>query len=77
MAAVAIARNDAIEEAISEALGRVPLEGLVRGKRVAVKPNDTWASRQDTTGITQPDTLRANVPGVIFLTIFSSPGASF
>jgi uncharacterized protein (DUF362 family) len=59
MAAVAIARNDAVEEAINEALGQVPLEGLVRGKRVAVKPNDTWASREDTTGITQPDTLRA------------------
>src|SRR5207253_6360643 len=26
---------------------------------VAVKPNDTWASEDDTTGITQPDTLRA------------------
>jgi uncharacterized protein (DUF362 family) len=59
MAAVAIARNDAIGEAVNDVLGRVPLEGLVRGKRVAVKPNDTWASRKDKTGITQPDTLRA------------------
>jgi uncharacterized protein (DUF362 family) len=31
----------------------------VRGKRLAVKPNDTWASAEDTTGVTQPDTLRA------------------
>jgi uncharacterized protein (DUF362 family) len=26
---------------------------------VAVKPNDTWASAEDTTAVTQPDTLRA------------------
>jgi uncharacterized protein (DUF362 family) len=32
---------------------------LVRGKIVAVKPNETWASAEDTTGVTQPDTLRA------------------
>jgi uncharacterized protein (DUF362 family) len=32
---------------------------LLAGKRVAVKPNETWASERDTTGITQPDTLRA------------------
>jgi uncharacterized protein (DUF362 family) len=24
-----------------------------------VKPNDTWASARDKTGVTQPDTLRA------------------
>jgi uncharacterized protein (DUF362 family) len=48
-----------IEEAVAEALGHLPLEPLVRGKRVAVKPNDTWASAEDTTGVTQPDTLRA------------------
>jgi uncharacterized protein (DUF362 family) len=59
MAAVAIARNEVVGEAVNDALSRVPLEGLVRGKRVAVKPNDTWASRKDTTAITQPDTLRA------------------
>jgi uncharacterized protein (DUF362 family) len=37
----------------------VPLHTLVAGRQVAVKPNDTWASDGDTSGITQPDTLRA------------------
>src|SRR5918912_4089592 len=32
---------------------------MVAGKIVAVKPNETWASSDDTTGVTQPDTLRA------------------
>src|SRR5947209_1890842 len=59
MADVIITRNEAIEEAVAEALGHLPLERLVRGKRVAVKPNDTWASAEDKTGVTQPDTLRA------------------
>src|SRR5919204_3774943 len=48
-----------IGAAIDEALGAIAFEPLVAGKRVAVKPNDTWASKDDTTGITQPDTLRA------------------
>jgi uncharacterized protein (DUF362 family) len=56
---VVITRNEAIGPAIHEALGRLPLRRLVEGRRVAVKPNDTWASPEDTTGITQPDTLRA------------------
>lgn len=59
MATVVITQDDAIEKAIHEALGRLPLEPLVRGKRAAVKPNETWASAQDKTGVTQPDTLRA------------------
>lgn len=58
MATVAVTQNQAIEEAVAEALGHLSLEPLVRGKRVAVKPNDTWASEDDTTGVTQPDTLR-------------------
>lgn len=37
----------------------MPLKRLVRGRLVAVKPNDTWASAEDTTAVTQPDTLRA------------------
>lgn len=48
-----------IARAIADALGRLELEELVRGKLVAVKPNETWASRDDTSGVTQPDTLRA------------------
>lgn len=60
MTTVAITQNEQnIEEAIGEALQHLPLESLVRGKLVAVKPNDTWASEEDTTGVTQPDTLRA------------------
>src|SRR5919109_4228115 len=59
MASVVITQNAQIETAIAEALGYLDLEPLIRGKRVAVKPNDTWASADDTTGVTQPDTLRA------------------
>ena len=59
MPSVVITQNAQIETAIAEALGYLDLEPLVRGKRVAVKPNDTWASADDTTGVTQPDTLRA------------------
>src|SRR4051794_12272315 len=60
MPTVAITRDlDDIGHAVAEALGYIDLEGLVRGRLVAVKPNDTWASPEDTTGVTQPDTLRA------------------
>jgi len=59
MATVIITRHQAIARAIEEALAHIPLETLVRGKLVAVKPNETWASPEDTTGVTQPDTLRA------------------
>jgi uncharacterized protein (DUF362 family) len=59
MVAVAIAQNVTIEQAIAEALIHFDLEAIIRGKRVAVKPNDTWASAEDTTAVTQPDTLRA------------------
>src|ERR687886_217944 len=59
MVAVVITQNDAIERAIAEALEHLPLDALVRGKIVAVKPNDTWASPEDVSGVTQPDTLRA------------------
>src|SRR5438067_9769784 len=56
--AITLNRTD-IGMAIEEALSAIALEPLVNGKRVAVKPNDTWASEDDRTGITQPDTLRA------------------
>ncbi|MGH7482433.1 MAG: DUF362 domain-containing protein [Longimicrobiales bacterium] len=48
-----------IENAIREALAELELESRVRGRLVAVKPNETWASAEDTTGVTQADTLRA------------------
>jgi uncharacterized protein (DUF362 family) len=35
------------------------LAALVKDRSVAIKPNETWASEDDTSGITQPDTLRA------------------
>ncbi|HJT32062.1 MAG TPA: DUF362 domain-containing protein [Pirellulales bacterium] len=59
MAKVAITQHADIERAIEQALAHLDLEKIARGKRVAVKPNDTWASKDDTTGVTQPDTLRA------------------
>ena len=48
-----------IGRAIDAALDQLPVEGQVRGKVVAVKPNETWASPEDITGVTQGDTLRA------------------
>lgn len=59
MVDVVITQSESIAEAIASALEHLPLPSLVGGRRVAVKPNDTWASKHDTTGITQPDTLRA------------------
>jgi uncharacterized protein (DUF362 family) len=59
MSNVIITRDADIGDAIAEALRRLPLEPLVAGKLVAIKPNDTWAAPEDRTGITQPDTLRA------------------
>jgi uncharacterized protein (DUF362 family) len=59
MVAVAITQNIVIQHAISEALHCLELDPLIRSKQVAVKLNDTWASAEDTTAVTQPDTLRA------------------
>jgi uncharacterized protein (DUF362 family) len=59
MTDIVIIQNDSIEKAIAAALEHVPLASLIGGRQVAVKPNETWASESDTTGITQPDTLRA------------------
>lgn len=60
MPTVAITQDrDSIERAIGEAVQHLPLDGLVRGKLVAVKPNETWASADDLSGVTQADTLRA------------------
>jgi uncharacterized protein (DUF362 family) len=60
MVAVAITHHpQSIESAVEQALEYLALDGLVRDRLVAVKPNETWASPEDTTGVTQPDTLRA------------------
>jgi len=48
-----------IGRAIAEALGHIDLSPIVRGKLVAVKPNETWATKDDTSAVTQGDTLRA------------------
>jgi uncharacterized protein (DUF362 family) len=45
--------------AIREALAHMPLEALVKGRKVAIKPNETWATADDTSAVTQGDTLRA------------------
>src|SRR3954462_13026218 len=59
MSSVIITRNEDIEQAIAEALGHIDLVSLTRGKMVAVKPNETWASPEDRAAVTQPDSLRA------------------
>ena len=56
--AITLNRTD-IGAAIEDALSTIAIEPLVTGKIVAVKPNETWASNADTTGITQADTLDA------------------
>lgn len=59
MPIVAITRDDDIAAAIGESLSYVDLAGLVSGRLVAIKPNDTWASEQDKSAFTQGHTLRA------------------
>jgi uncharacterized protein (DUF362 family) len=59
MSIVALTRHDDIGQAISQALASLDLQPLIAGQVVAVKPNETWASAEDCTGVTQPDTLRA------------------
>lgn len=56
---VAISQNQNIEEAINAVMAHFDLERLVRDKVVAVKPNDTWASKENKTAVTRPDSLRA------------------
>ncbi|MBD3427079.1 MAG: DUF362 domain-containing protein [Candidatus Omnitrophica bacterium] len=47
------------EKAVTKALEEMEgLDGLFRGKHVAVKPNDTWASDDDNSACTRPDTLK-------------------
>lgn len=59
MPSVALTQNrDDIAHGISAALAHIDLDPICRGKVVAVKPNETWASKEDCTGVTQPDTLR-------------------
>lgn len=60
MPSVAITQDrDDIGHAISAALSHFDLAAICRNKTVAIKPNETWASKEDCSGVTQPDTLRA------------------
>ncbi|MBI3805500.1 MAG: DUF362 domain-containing protein [Nitrospirae bacterium] len=59
MAAVALTAHAEIGRAIEEALGFIPVESILRDKIVAIHPNDTMATDDDTSAVTQPDTLEA------------------
>lgn len=61
MSTVAITHNQEYTQAISEALKYCEIESIIRDKFVAVKPNETWASSEDFTAITQADSLRATL----------------
>lgn len=56
--------HGSIERAIERALAPLRLPDLVTDREVAIKPNDTWASPDDRSGVTQPDSLRAVVRAV-------------
>lgn len=59
MTRVVVTQDNEIAKAMAEVFRHIDLEPLVRDRVVAVKPNETWASAEDKTGVTQPDTLRA------------------
>jgi len=60
MAKVAITQDlEEIGRAIDRALDHLAVEPLIRGRLVAIKPNETRATAEDQTGVTQADTLRA------------------
>lgn len=60
--AVAITRDVAdIGAAIRAAMEPLDLHEVLHGRYVAIKPNETWASETDITGVTQADTLRAMI----------------
>jgi hypothetical protein len=56
MTRVAVIQDEEIEKAVFQALDHLEVEPSIRGKLVAVKPNETYASASDKTGVTQPDT---------------------
>lgn len=61
-ARVAVVRNEDPREAIREAFKLLGgLDSMLRGRYVAIKPNDTWADRNDITACTQADSLEAVV----------------
>ena len=56
---IALVQNDDTDVAVRDALSCFDLAAVLGGKLVAIKPNDTWASKDDTSAVTQGDTLRA------------------
>ena len=67
MSTVVITQNRKnIERAVDEALQQLPLGPLLQGKVVAVKPNETWATEDDTTAVTQAaEVSRPSLAGII------------
>jgi uncharacterized protein (DUF362 family) len=60
MSKAAIQRNANVKEGIWGALDSLgDLKDLFRGRYVAIKPNDTWASPDDATAVTQADSVEA------------------
>lgn len=83
MSKVAITHHEDIAESIRQALGHIDLKPLLRGKKVAIHPNDTWASEEDKTAVTQPESLRAlirivkeHAPTELIITCGSGAGES-
>jgi uncharacterized protein (DUF362 family) len=59
MAVISISKNNDIRASIKDSLSRLDLINVFRGRQVAVKPNETWASDNDKTAVTQPEVLEA------------------
>ncbi len=60
MSSVAISTHSDVEQGIVETLDALPgADSMLRGRHVAIKPNETWAAPHDLTACTQADTLRA------------------
>jgi hypothetical protein len=69
------------EAAIAETFGYLELGPLIAGTLVAVKSNETWASAEDTSGVTDPATSRAGLRAVKAsgprdLVVSGGPGAA-
>jgi uncharacterized protein (DUF362 family) len=59
---VAISSNPQLDLSIEEACDLLgDLSDIIKGKHVAIKPNDTWASPSDHTPCTQADTLQGTI----------------
>ncbi len=61
MSVVSIADHPNPNQALTQALDALDLQGLFTNKVVAVKPNETWASARDCTAVTQADNLETTL----------------